>query len=83
MDRVALIQERLQNAFSPSHLEVIDDSAKHKGHAGAAGGAGHYKIIISAACLKSLSRVEAHRRIYALFNDIIPDQIHALQILIR
>ncbi len=80
MDRVAIITERLQKAFSPSQLQVIDDSEKHKGHAGSAGGAGHYTIIISAPCLANLSKVAAHRKIYEVLNDMIPHEIHALQI---
>ncbi len=78
--RKALIQERLQKAFSPSQLEVIDDSDKHRGHEGAKGGAGHYTVIISADCFKGLTRLEIHRKIYQELNDLIPQEIHALQI---
>jgi BolA protein len=79
-DRLEAIRERLQNAFSPESLEVIDDSEKHKGHAGAQGGAGHYSIIISAACFQKKSRIESHRMIYEVLNDLIPHEIHALKI---
>lgn len=78
--RVTLITERLQQAFSPDHLEVIDESDQHIGHAGHQGGGRHFAVIIGANSLKGLSRVEAHRRIYALFTDLMPDQIHALKI---
>jgi BolA protein len=80
MNRINLIRERLQQAFSPIQLEVIDDSHKHIGHAGAQGGAGHYTVTILADCFKNLSRVEAHRKIYDALDDLIPDQIHALRI---
>ena len=80
IDRVKIITERMQSHFAPSHLEVIDDSHKHVGHAGAAGGAGHYTLVISSELLKTKSRVIAHREIYALLDDLIPDEIHALQI---
>jgi BolA protein len=79
-EKVALITERLQQAFSPAHLEVLDESAAHIGHAGHQGGGRHFAIIISADCLKSLTRVAAHRQIYSLFRDLIPDEIHALRI---
>jgi BolA protein len=79
-NRAATIRERLEDAFSPSHLEVIDESDKHIGHAGHQGGGRHFAIVISADCFKGLSRVEAHRQIYALFKDMIPDEIHALRI---
>lgn len=79
-ERHALIQERLQKAFSPTYLEIIDDSAKHIGHVGSSGGAGHYTVVIAADCFKQLSRVSAHREIYAILSDLIPKEIHALQI---
>ena len=82
-DRIRLIRERLQHAFNPSHLEVIDDSEQHRGHQGAEGGAGHYTVIISAACLSNQSRVAAHRDIYRVLNDLIPGQIHALKITLQ
>lgn len=79
-DRISLIQQRLQTAFSPTLIEVQDDSAQHKGHAGSQGGAGHYTVIIQADCFKGLSRIEVHREIYRVLQDMIPEQIHALQI---
>jgi BolA protein len=79
-ERVKIISERLQNKFSPSQLDVIDDSEKHKGHEGAKGGAGHYTVIISADSLKTKSRIESHREIYEVLNDLIPHEVHALQI---
>lgn len=83
MQRIELMKQRLQQAFTPTHLEVIDDSHQHIGHAGSRGGAGHYTVIISANEFNQLSRVEAHRRVYAIFDDLIPDQIHALKIKIK
>jgi len=79
-ERVALIQHRLENAFSPQYLNVIDESDQHIGHAGHQGGGRHFAVIISAESLSHLSRVEAHRQIYAQFTDLMPDQIHALRI---
>ncbi len=81
--RIAIIHERLQNALSPTKLEIIDDSEKHRGHVGSRDGAGHYTLKISAICLQGKSRIDAHREIYALLNDLIPTQIHALQIFIQ
>lgn len=79
-ERIAIIQSRLQAAFSPSKLDVIDESDLHAGHAGHQGGGRHFAIVISADCFKGISRVTAHRQIYALFTDMMPDQIHALKI---
>lgn len=82
-ERIKVITERLQKQFSPSQLDVIDDSDKHKGHAGAQGGAGHYTIVIASGSLNQISRVEAHRQIYQVLNDLIPHEIHALIIKIN
>lgn len=82
-ERVSLIRSRLEQAFSPERLEVIDESDAHAGHAGHQGGGRHFAIVISASCLKGLSRVEAHKRIYALFTDMMPEQIHALRIVCK
>jgi BolA protein len=83
MERLQLIRERLQKAFFPIQLEVLDDSHKHKGHAGSVGGAGHYTVIIAANCFMEKERVEVHRAIYNVLSDLIPDQIHALQIVVK
>lgn len=79
-ERVQTIKQRLTQAFSPENLEIIDDSAQHHGHAGSRGGAGYYTVVITADCFKQASRVDAHRKIYAVLNDMIPHEIHALQI---
>lgn len=79
-DRVALIKQRLQDAFSPTELKVRDDSAEHQGHTGSQGGAGHYSVFIAADCFKSKTRIAIHREIYQVLNDLIPKQIHALKI---
>lgn len=78
--RINIMRERLQNAFAPSELTIIDDSHLHVGHAGARSGAGHFTVVINAICLNEKSRVAAHRAIYDLMGDLIPKEIHALQI---
>jgi BolA family transcriptional regulator, general stress-responsive regulator len=83
LNRRSIIEDRLQKAFSPNHLEVIDESNKHIGHAGHQGGERHFAVVIKADCFNDLSRINAHRQIYALFDDMMPDQIHALRIQIR
>jgi len=79
-DRIDKMTRLLQQTFSPVKLEVIDDSAKHKGHPGNTGSAGHYTVIILAACFAGKSRIQIHREIYAALDDMIPQEIHALQI---
>jgi len=78
-DRLALIRERL-SALSPTALEIEDESHLHVGHAGAAGGAGHYRVHITAACFAGLSPVARHRLVYDRLFDLMPHAIHALVI---
>lgn len=75
------IEKRLQAAFSPTRLEVVDESSQHAGHAGARpGGNTHFRIKIEAESLKTLSRVARHRAIYAALADLMNNPIHALAI---
>jgi len=79
-NRASIIRTRLQDTFSPSYLEVVDESDQHIGHAGHQGGGRHFAVIISAKCFNLLTRVEAHKKIYALLTDLMPEQVHALRI---
>ncbi len=79
-DRALIIETRIREAFAPLRLQVIDESDQHAGHAGHQGGGRHFAVVISGEAFTGLSRVEAHRKIYHLFADMMPDQIHALKI---
>ena len=79
-DKQEIIKSRLQHAFCIKHLEVFDESDQHIGHAGHQGGGRHFAIVIESDDLRHLTRIDAHRKIYALFTDLMPDQIHALKI---
>lgn len=79
-----IIKSKLQASFSPQELDVINDSHKHAGHAGSPGtGQSHFTIVISAASLKSLSRIEAYRAIHECLSAEMNDFIHALSIKIK
>lgn len=75
-----LIQTRLEKNFSPIFCEVIDDSERHKGHAAHREGGRHFIVKIQAECFNNLSRIAAHRQVYSVFEDLMPHQIHALNI---
>ena len=78
-DRVELIRERLA-ALAPDSLVIEDESHLHAGHAGAQGGAGHYRVRIVAGCFKGLSPIARHRLVYDRVSDLMPHAIHALAI---
>lgn len=79
-DRASIIETRLRQAFSPTYLKVINESDQHIGHDGYQDGNRHFAIEISAPIFNNMTRVAAHQAIYQLFNDMIPDDIHALRI---
>ena len=80
--RIQLITQQLEQQLSPTQLEVIDDSALHIGHAGSKDGAGHFTIRISSPSFKGLNRVAQHRLVYDALSALIPQEIHALAIII-
>lgn len=72
------IRDRLQAAFDPRELEVIDDSESHRGHAGYQdGGESHFNVRIRASAFEGQSRVACHRAVHKALGDIVP-RIHAL-----
>lgn len=77
-DRVALIRERLTKAFSPSRLDIIDESHLHAGHAGAASGGGHFAVIIVADAFAGHNLLARHRMVYEALGDAMKTEIHAL-----
>jgi len=81
MTRVAeRIRSKLQ-ALDPERLEVIDDSHRHRGHAGARpGGETHFRVEIVAAGFAGKSRLERQRTVYALLAEELAGGVHALQI---
>jgi BolA family transcriptional regulator, general stress-responsive regulator len=82
MTRVARIVAALQS-LRPSFLEVIDDSARHRGHAGAASGLGHFNVVIQSEAFVGLSPLARHRLIYQALGTLMETDIHALGIQAR
>ena len=80
MTRAARIEALLRAAFAPLHLEVVDDSAAHAGHAGARGGAGHFRVRIVSNRFAGLNRVARHRLVYETLAPLMVSEIHALAI---
>lgn len=79
-ERVQQIHARLEAAFSPSHLQVKDQSHLHAGHAGARDGMGHFEATIVADAFAGKSRIERHRLVFAALGPMMQTDIHALKI---
>ena len=73
--------EKLNRAFAPTHLDVVDESRLHAGHAGhRGGGETHYRVHIVSAAFKGKSRIERHRLVNGALADELAGGIHALAI---
>ena len=79
MTRSEKIRDRLTRAFAPHHLEVIDESESHRGHAGYQdGGESHFRVVIAAELLSPLSRIARHRAVHEAIGMDLMNEIHAL-----
>ncbi|MPV85645.1 BolA/IbaG family iron-sulfur metabolism protein [Cardiobacteriales bacterium ML27] len=74
---------RLTTAFTPTQLDIIDESHLHIGHAGAQSGKGHYALTITSEAFAGKSRLQCHRMIYQALGELMQDNIHALSIKIN
>lgn len=75
------IRQRLTTALSPSRLDLVDESARHAGHAGARPqGESHFRVSIVSAKFAGKSRVERQRMVFAALGDLMQTEIHALAI---
>ncbi|WP_440615489.1 BolA family protein [Cysteiniphilum sp. 6C5] len=74
------IIHKLEKAFSPSTLELIDETHKHQKHKQFQAGKSHFKLRIASEQLTSLSTLKAHQAIYACLGELMQTQIHALSI---
>ncbi|QIE44073.1 BolA family transcriptional regulator [Pseudohalocynthiibacter aestuariivivens] len=79
MNRSAEIRTALEAAFETEHLEVIDESEAHRGHAGyPEGGQSHFRVRMRAPALHGQSRLAKHRAVHAAIGPELIGQIHAL-----
>jgi BolA protein len=79
-DRIA---ERLRERLAAVHVEVVDESHLHAGHAGAASGGGHFRATIVSPRFAGLSRLAAQRLVYEALGDLMQHEIHALTLTLR
>jgi BolA protein len=75
------ITQKLRDAFAPLALEVVNDSHRHAGHAGAPGtGDSHFTIKVVSASFAGRSRIERHRMINSVLAEELAGPVHALAI---
>ena len=75
------IEQRLRAALAPTRLAVINDSARHRGHAGDDGtGESHFTVEVESPLFEGKSRVERQRAVNSALAELLRDRIHALAI---
>ena len=78
--RLDAIRRLLEAAFSPTALEVIDDSHRHAGHEGARDGRGHFNVRVVSPAFAGMTPIARHRAVYAALGGLMQTDIHALSI---
>ena len=80
----AEIEKRLRAVLSPQRLAVIDDSARHRGHAGHdPRGESHFTVEIMSSAFSGRNRVQRHRLVTQALAELLADRVHALAIVAR
>jgi BolA protein len=75
------LSRKLTDALAPLELRIVDQSALHAAHAGAApGGETHFDIAITAGAFEGLSRVARQRLVYGVVAEELAGPVHALSL---
>lgn len=75
------IHTKLSAAFSPSRLEIKDESARHMGHSGARpGGESHFDVLIEAEAFAGATKVARQRMVYRALAEELAGPVHALSL---
>ena len=84
MGESVMVQMRsaIERALAPAALEIVDDSARHVGHAGARDG-GHFRVRLVAEAFRGRSQLERHRLVYAALGPLMSAAVHAVNIVAR
>ena len=72
------LEARLREALDATHVEVVDESHLHAGHAGARDGGGHFRAVIVSEKFEGLNRVRAQQLVFGTVEDWMKREIHAL-----
>ena len=76
-----ILDDKLRAAFSPTQLQVIDESNQHHGHSGAhPSGESHFRVLISATAFTGKTRVARHRMVNEVLALELKSRVHALAI---
>lgn len=78
--RIEKIRLSIESALKPLSLEIIDQSHRHAGHAGARDGRGHFDVRVVSERFKGKLPLARHRLVFAAVGNLMETDIHALSI---
>lgn len=78
--RITEIRSRLEAAFDPDVIEIVDESHRHAGHAGARDGRGHFFVRIVSDRFEGVKPLARHRMVYAALGTLMQTDVHALSL---
>lgn len=74
------IEQKMKEALAAVHLEIVDESWKHAGHAGAASGGGHFILKVVSERFEGISLLDRNRMVFEILKEEMKGEIHALAI---
>jgi BolA protein len=78
------IRRKLVARFAPARLDIIDESHRHAGHAGARPeGETHFAVTIVAAAFAGKSRLARQRLVYETLAEELRTRVHALSLVAK
>ena len=80
---IALVEKKIKNNLQIDKIEIIDNTYKHLKHKSHNKDKLHLKIIIKSNFLKTLSKIEAHKKIMNILDEELKSKIHSLEIKIN
>ena len=81
MEYADRIGRKLRDALAPVRLEIVDESARHQGHAGHdPRGETHFHVTVVSAAFAGKSRVARQRMVYDLLAAELAERVHALSL---
>jgi BolA protein len=72
------IEQRIREKLRPTHFDLVDESARHAGHAGARSGGGHYRVLVVADAFAGRPLLARHRMVYEALGELVGGAIHAV-----
>ena len=78
-----IIEKRLKVSFSPSFLELLDNSHLHVGHKGNPQGGKHFKLKITAHVFEKENRLKRQQMVLEVLKDLLPFPVHSISMQVQ